>query len=287
MSNKDIKNNIESLEIFRAFNNSPYLSMKHSSYFKVYDDLFSQYKDSKITFVEVGVLNGGSLFMWRDYFGPNARIIGVDLNPQAKKWEEYDFEVFIGNQGDPLFWEDFFKTIGPVDIVLDDGGHTFVQQIVTVHCSIPNIRNGGIVVVEDTHTSYFEEFGYPTRYSFIEWSKRLIDNLNSRFHLVNASNLSYKDYVYSITFFESIVSYKIDANECYESSEIYNSGISFDAKDFRYHGSWMEEIKSFIIGLIRKYPFLGRIYGLDKINKYVLRLYSIFHTMKATKNLDQ
>ena len=36
--------------------------------------------------------------MWRDYFGKDARIIGIDLNPEAKKWEKHGFEIFIGNQ---------------------------------------------------------------------------------------------------------------------------------------------------------------------------------------------
>ena len=36
-----------------------------------------KYREKKITFVEIGVLSGGSLFMWRNYFGKNARIISV------------------------------------------------------------------------------------------------------------------------------------------------------------------------------------------------------------------
>ncbi len=85
---------------YRSYLKSPYKSIKHTTYFEVYDELFSRYRGKDITFVEVGVLGGGSLFMWRDFFGPKARIIGVDLNPNAKKWTEHGFEIFIGSQSD-------------------------------------------------------------------------------------------------------------------------------------------------------------------------------------------
>ena len=73
--------------------------------------LFSKYRDKKITFVEIGVLSGGSLFMWRNYFGKDARIIGVELNSEAKKFEKDGFEIFIGNQSDENFWKDFLKKL--------------------------------------------------------------------------------------------------------------------------------------------------------------------------------
>ena len=53
---------------YQAFKKSPYSTIKHTTYFQAYDDLFSSYRGKEITFVEVGVLGGGSLFMWRDFF---------------------------------------------------------------------------------------------------------------------------------------------------------------------------------------------------------------------------
>jgi len=121
----------DSKELINLFYESKYYSLKYKNYFPVYEKLFSKYREKKITFVEIGVLSGGSLFMWRNYFGKNARIIGIELNPEAKKFEKDGFEIFIGNQSDENFWENFFKKVGNVDIVLDDGGHTNFQQIVT------------------------------------------------------------------------------------------------------------------------------------------------------------
>ena len=97
--------------IKKLFNDSPYLSTKHSSYFYAYEKIFSRFVNKRIIFVEVGILNGGSLFMWRKYFGNNARIIGIDNNPKAKIWEKEGFEIFIGDQGDKNFWDNFKKKL--------------------------------------------------------------------------------------------------------------------------------------------------------------------------------
>ena len=130
-------------KIYESYLRSPYSSLKLSTYFNVYDQLLSQYRDKSIVFLEIGILDGGSLFMWRDFFGPQARIIGVDLNPEAKKWEKEGFEIFIGDQSSAEFWKKTLNTIGKLDIVLDDGGHTYEQQIMTTESVIPFINDGG------------------------------------------------------------------------------------------------------------------------------------------------
>ena len=99
---------------YKSYIKSPYHSTKHTTYFDVYDKLFFNYRNKKITFVEIGVYGGGSLFMWRNFFGPKARIIGIDLDPNAKKWEKFGFEIFIGNQSSHSFWSKFKKKIGKI-----------------------------------------------------------------------------------------------------------------------------------------------------------------------------
>ena len=221
-------------DIYKAFRQSPYLSNKHSSYFQTYGELFEKYRGKPITFVEIGVFSGGSLFMWRDYFGPQARIIGVEFNPDAVRWREHGFEIHIGSQSDPAFWKQFFESVGPVDLVLDDGGHTYEQQISTVHYCLPHLKDGGMIAIEDTHTSYFKDFGYPSRYSFIEWVKVLIDNINSRFHSVHASGLDYRNSIHSIEAFESIVAFKINRAACIAGHSVTNGGQSVNPQDYRF-----------------------------------------------------
>ena len=133
--------NYKNTKSYAAFMNSPYRSIKHESYFNVYDTLLKEYIGKEITFVEVGVLDGGSLFMWKNFFGEKARVIGIEINEHAKVWEEYGFEIFIGSQSDPNFWANFYETVGNVDVILDDGGHTYKQQIITVECSLDNMNS--------------------------------------------------------------------------------------------------------------------------------------------------
>ena len=182
------------LEIFKLFKKSKKFSIKWSSYFQVYEKIFSKYKNKKIKFVEIGVANGGSLFMWQKFFGKKAKIIGIDLNPNAKKLEKYGFKIYIGSQSDKNFWENFYKKEGKIDLILDDGGHKNLQQISTVHYSLPHIKDGGKIVIEDTSLSYVKkEFYNPSKYSFINYAKNIIDIIHRRSPLLN-KNLNLLDF---------------------------------------------------------------------------------------------
>ena len=247
-----IEPRLQDLEIYKSYLASPYLSLKHSAYFQVYEELLSKYRNKKITFVEVGVLNGGSLFMWRDFFGPEARIIGVDFNPLAKRWEEDGFEIFIGSQSSPDFWRDFFSSIGMVDVLLDDGGHTNEQQIVTTHQSIPFIKDGGLLIVEDVHASYFKDFGNPSKYSFINYAKLFIDGINARFPGVEVVKNMFRDAVYSAHFYDSIVAFSVDRRKCFVSSWTSNEGQTFEAEDYRHHDSLARKTNQALIGAFKK-----------------------------------
>ena len=216
---------------YKAFSKSKFKSIKHSTYFEVYDELFSKYRNKKITFVEIGILGGGSLFMWRNFFGPKARIIGIDLNPSAKKWTKYGFEVFIGDQSDTNFWKTFKKKVGKIDIILDDGGHRYVDQITSIECILSNINHDGLIVVEDTHTSYMDGFG-DKKYSLINYIKNTIDKINHKSHKLK--NLNSKDNIWSIKVYESIIAIFIKNREKQTiSAPITNKGIDDNAKDFR------------------------------------------------------
>ena len=60
------------------------LMSKWTHYFDVYHRHFARYRGTPCTIVEIGVYHGGSLELWRDYFGPRARIIGVDIEDRAR-----------------------------------------------------------------------------------------------------------------------------------------------------------------------------------------------------------
>jgi 23S rRNA U2552 (ribose-2'-O)-methylase RlmE/FtsJ len=150
-------------------------------YFEIYDSHFRSFRDKKMSILEVGVLHGGSLQMWKDYFGPEARIYGIDINPECKKFEEENIKIFIGSQSDKEFLASVRAQIPQVDILIDDGGHTMEQQIVTFEELFSHIQPNGVYLCEDIHTSYHAEFGGGLRKpgTFIEYSKNFIDSLNA------------------------------------------------------------------------------------------------------------
>ena len=94
-----ITNNVK--ELRNLFETSKHYSIKWENILK-YTMIFFQSLEEKITFVEIGILNGGSLKIWREYFGPDARVIGIDLNPECKQFEGNGVEIVIGNQSDPI-----------------------------------------------------------------------------------------------------------------------------------------------------------------------------------------
>lgn len=131
---------------------------KWTHYFPIYEQWFKDFRETNLVFVEIGVFNGGSLQMWKNYFGKKAKIVGIDIDERCKNFEEEQVTVEIGSQEDITFWDKFKKKYPRVDILLDDGGHTMNQQIVTFNKMFPHIRDGGVYMCEDCHTSYWEEF---------------------------------------------------------------------------------------------------------------------------------
>tara|TARA_B100000941_G_scaffold241431_1_gene185013 strand:- start:682 stop:1539 length:858 start_codon:yes stop_codon:yes gene_type:complete len=257
-----MNDNLQKLSIYKLFNKSKKYSIKWSSYFQVYEKIFSHYRNKKIKFVEIGVANGGSLFMWKKYFGKKAKIIGIDLNPKAKKLEKNGFKIYIGNQSDKKFWENFYKKEGKVDLILDDGGHKNLQQISTVHHSLPYIKDGGKIVVEDTGTSYVKkEFNNPSKYSFINYAKNVIDAIHRRSPLLKKELNFYSKKIFLVEFFESIVVFSIDSKKCFKNKEVHNEAQNEWAIDYR-HNEYFGKLKLKLdkkYGLLNKRSFYRRI----------------------------
>ena len=235
--NKDAK------ELIECWQRSPYPSTKISTYFNTYAELFGKYRNTNCVFIETGILGGGSLFMWRDRLGPDARIIGIDLNPAALKWIDFGFEIYIGDQGDPEFWRTTLNHIGDFDVLLDDGGHQSFQQIVTTTESIKHAKKDCIIAIEDTHTSFMVDFNSHQDNTFLNYAKDSTDVLtlkgasmypNRIKQPTNKEIFNLYKYVSSIQFFNSLVAFKLAFND-EKPAVIWNNKESTPS-DFRYHG---------------------------------------------------
>ncbi|MGA2453259.1 MAG: class I SAM-dependent methyltransferase [Solirubrobacteraceae bacterium] len=122
---------------------------KWRHYFEIYERHLDRFRGTPVHIVEIGVLGGGSLQMWRDYFGPETHVYGIDIDPESRALERDGVEIFIGDQGDRSFWERFLETAPTIDVVIDDGGHTARQQAVTVESLLAHVRPGGVYICED------------------------------------------------------------------------------------------------------------------------------------------
>ena len=154
---------------------------KWKHYFEIYDKHFSRFRGTEVYLVEFGVNQGGSLKMWRHYFGPKAKIFGIDINPHCKDLEEAQINIIVGDQEDTDFLKSLCETIPRIDILIDDGGHTMKQQINTFEEMFASISENGVYLCEDLHTSYRPHWGggYKKRGTFIEYSKNFIDYINA------------------------------------------------------------------------------------------------------------
>ncbi len=122
---------------------------KWRHYFPIYHRHLSKFIGKEVNVLEIGVYSGGSLKMWKEYFGDKCMVYGVDIEESCREHEDESTRIFIGDQGDPAFWEQFLRKVPAVDVVIDDGGHQAYQQIATLRALLGHIRPGGVYLCED------------------------------------------------------------------------------------------------------------------------------------------
>lgn len=200
-------NNQSDLEKYFRSNNSR-LIHKWNHYFDIYERHFHKFRNKEIVILEIGVSQGGSLQMWKEYFGDKATIFGIDIDPRCKELEEENIKIFTGSQSDRKFLREVKNSIPKIDILIDDGGHTMKQQIVSYEELFDHVKDDGIYLCEDLHTSYWLTYGggHKRRNTFIEYSKNFIDYLNA-FHSEQSSLKvnSFSRSVDSIHYYDSII----------------------------------------------------------------------------------
>ena len=168
--------------LHRYFMNNAHLRMhKWLHYFDIYERHFARFRGQSPTVLEVGVFGGGSLAMWKEYFGPGATILGVDIDPDCAQHAADGIEIFIGSQDDPALMNRILEAHPRIDIVLDDGSHRMPHMIATFDLLYQRMHPRGVYLVEDTHTCYWPEFGAGVRApgSFMEFVKDRLDDLNA------------------------------------------------------------------------------------------------------------
>ena len=123
------------------------------NFIEIYDKLFEPMRDTMGKFFEIGILNGVSHLMWRDYF-PNAQIYGIDIIDYSEKSKGSGVETFVADQSNREDLQAFIDKYGTgYDVILDDGGHAMDHQQVSFGFLFKHLNPGGYYIIEDVHTS--------------------------------------------------------------------------------------------------------------------------------------
>lgn len=202
-------------------------SEKWDHYFEIYDHLFGHLYGTKVNFLEIGVQNGGSLEIAQNLFSKESKIIGLDIDPRCKIFETVVADhIIIGSQTDDNALQEIIKlTPNSLNIIIDDGSHVQSHMILTFLKLFSHLSQGGIYIIEDTHTNYShkhqESFLGIGLYDYFKGlSERLnIDFMNpqhrkERFKLPRDQRPEMQKYpdiindIFSIEFFNSIIAIK-------------------------------------------------------------------------------
>ena len=222
-------------DLFKIFR-SAYDVHKWHHYFPIYTSRFERFRNKPIRMLEIGVDRGGSLKMWRQWFHSRTVVVGLDINPDCRQFDNPQDNVFvkIGDQADNQFLNSVIQEFGPFDVILDDGGHTTAQMIASFNCLFRNgLKEDGLYFVEDTHSNYVESF-IDTDITFVDLCKTLVDIIHQHYVLAGLPNKFRIDkeealselevpyltaWVDSVTFYDSIIAIEkkhrvLPSNEC-------------------------------------------------------------------------
>lgn len=198
---------------------------KWAHYFPIYERHFSGWRNKSLTFLEIGVSKGGSLQMWQRFFGPLAKIVGIDNNLDCKAHESDGIFVRIGDQQDTSFLQNIIDEFGVPDIVLDDGSHVMSHINASFDFLYPKMHKNAIYLVEDLHTAYWEEYGGGAENpdTFINRSKSFIDQLNADHSRGAVAPDHITRQTFAISFYDSIV--------CLEKGDVWYKQASMKGRE--------------------------------------------------------
>lgn len=186
VSDVPARQNAASTDMERLFysHDGPLVHKWHH-YLSIYDRHLGRFRGQPIRLLEIGVSQGGSLDLWRKYFGPEATIFGVDIEPRCAQFDGQGGKVRIGSQADPAFLRDIVAEMGGLDVVIDDGSHIASHLKASFDVLFPLLSEDGVYIAEDLQTAYWPgpyQGGYRRRSTFLEALKNVVDDMHGWYH---------------------------------------------------------------------------------------------------------
>jgi GT2 family glycosyltransferase len=158
------------------------VSDKWSSYLDTYDDIFFEYRQKRISLLEIGIQNGGSLEIWAKYFSKSQLLVGCDIDEKCRnlQYEDERIRVVVGDATTQATEAEILKNSATFDLILDDGSHRSGDIVATFARYFRHLTEGGMYVAEDLHCSYWRDFqgGLFDLHSSVSFFKLLADLVN-------------------------------------------------------------------------------------------------------------
>lgn len=129
---------------------------KHN-YITEYEYHFEPVRDRNICLFEIGIDQGRSIKMWRDYF-PEAVIVGIDIKENSLQYYGDRVYTIVANQRNVEDLKHIVEIFPSFDFIIDDGSHKSYDQVFSFLYLFEHLKSGGVYFIEDTHTSFIRQF---------------------------------------------------------------------------------------------------------------------------------
>lgn len=128
-----------------------YHTFKGECYTDIYHHYLKHLRGKSFNLLEIGVREGKSIKMWSEYF-PNAKIVGIDIDPSCSKFSGGNIDVHIGSQDDKSFLDKIIDQYKEFGVILDDGSH--INSLTMESFKILNGFATDFYIIEDLRNSY-------------------------------------------------------------------------------------------------------------------------------------
>lgn len=164
----------------------------HHNYTKYYYNLFKEMRFDKKNIFELGLGTnnpsipsnmgiygkpGASLRGWREFFS-NSNIFGADIDKDIL-FNEEKIQTFFCDQTSPESIKHLWNNlpVDEIDILIEDGLHTFEANICFFENSFKKVKKGGYYIIEDVYLLDVQKY------------KEFMNNTNIIFNKCNILNI--------------------------------------------------------------------------------------------------
>ena len=179
-------------------------SSKWQHYFEIYDRHLFKFIGQSFTFIEIGIDQGGSLELWKKYFGKKVNLVGIDIK-NSVVFDDDQIRTFQGDQKDTEFLSKVLEKIDTPTVILDDGSHIQSDILTTFDFMFPHLSDSGVYIIEDCHTAYWPRFqgGITSHLNIVDIFSRTVHDVNSKYY--NEPKTVKIQQLDSIHFYDSVI----------------------------------------------------------------------------------